>query len=347
MTTDKRLEANRRNTLHSTGPKTPEGVEGCKLNALRHGLRSVQTVVPGEDPDAWEAHRAGVVADLAPVGALKLALAEQVAAKLWRLGRVVRHEADLIAIAQDKDELLRAHEKAHHRLTLSFLGLERTDIPTRKDVTDAKKAVEAAAKVLADRDEALCQLEALATMADGDAFPTGWEPLYPAIEKALGFTDRLFEGEDDQGPFLARHARKMLARRGDPEEGRMAVAATWAKARLDLEENARRLHAQHKAMTRRYKDALERRRRAHGLPGAKDLDRIQRYEAHLERGLHKALDRLRDFQVARGAAPPRGPSVAVAVVHAGSEKALEGPMGPFGSFTVESAEGAPGRHAGS
>lgn len=81
MTTDKRLEANRRNALQSNGPRTSGGSEGCKMNALRHGLRALETVIPGEDPDEWEAHRAAVVADLAPAGALELALAEQVAGK--------------------------------------------------------------------------------------------------------------------------------------------------------------------------------------------------------------------------------------------------------------------------
>ena len=70
------------------GPRTHEGIQRCRFNALRHGLRAVETVVPGEDPDAWEAHRAALVDDLAPIGALETALAEQVAAKLWRLGRV-------------------------------------------------------------------------------------------------------------------------------------------------------------------------------------------------------------------------------------------------------------------
>jgi hypothetical protein len=52
MVSEKQLEANHQNALRSTGPKTVEGVEAVKLNALRHGLRSVQTVVVGEDPDA-------------------------------------------------------------------------------------------------------------------------------------------------------------------------------------------------------------------------------------------------------------------------------------------------------
>ena len=47
MISEKQLEANHQNALRSTGPNTVEGVEAVKLNALRHGLRSVQTVVPG------------------------------------------------------------------------------------------------------------------------------------------------------------------------------------------------------------------------------------------------------------------------------------------------------------
>ena len=105
MISEKQLEANHHNALRSTGPKTADGVEAIKLNALRHGLRSVQTVVPGEDPAAWEAHQAAVIEDLKPAGTLEYALAEQIAAKLWRLGRVVLFEANVIGNAQDPEEL--------------------------------------------------------------------------------------------------------------------------------------------------------------------------------------------------------------------------------------------------
>ncbi len=141
MTTEIRAAANRRNALQSTGPKTAEGIEAARFNALRHGLRSLQTVVPGEVPEEWEAHRAAVVVDLKPEGAVELALAENVAAKLWRLGRVVRHEADLITIGQSRDELLFSHEKAIPR-SASFLdSLDRADIPSFEDVKSARRAV--------------------------------------------------------------------------------------------------------------------------------------------------------------------------------------------------------------
>src|SRR4051794_41172457 len=113
--TDKQLEANRRNSIKSTGPRTLEGADASKLNAFRHGLRAVQVVVPGENLEDWEAHLEAILEDLSPHGAMEFALAEQVALKLWRLGRVVRYEANLILIAQVEDELLRAHELIHYR----------------------------------------------------------------------------------------------------------------------------------------------------------------------------------------------------------------------------------------
>src|SRR4051812_7024444 len=128
---DKQREANRRNALQSTGPRTLEGADASKLNAFRHGLRAVQVVVPGENPEDWETHRNALVTALAPHGAMETALAEQVAAKLWRLGRVVRLEADLITNAQAEDELLHVHEMSNQR---DVIGRPtRTVIPTRKD----------------------------------------------------------------------------------------------------------------------------------------------------------------------------------------------------------------------
>ena len=52
MTSDKQARANRQNALKSTGPKTPEGKDAVRLNALKHGLRSEEILLPGEDEEA-------------------------------------------------------------------------------------------------------------------------------------------------------------------------------------------------------------------------------------------------------------------------------------------------------
>src|SRR3954466_9351715 len=49
-----KLEANRRNALKSTGPRTAEGKETCRRNALKHGLTGKGVVLPVEDEVAVE-----------------------------------------------------------------------------------------------------------------------------------------------------------------------------------------------------------------------------------------------------------------------------------------------------
>ena len=126
--------------------------------------------------------------------------------------------------------------------------------------------------------------------------------------------------------------------KGELEQLQDGLAAVWAQKLEQLKRDAHNRQAEHESLARRYEEALERRRLASGLPDAKDLDRIQRYEAHLERGLHRDLDRLHQLKEARGAVPPRGPSVAVAVIQTGPEAAAANEMASFGSFQVEAAE---------
>ena len=52
MTSARKAEANRQNALKSTGPKTPEGKDAIRLNALSHGLLSKEILLPGEDEEA-------------------------------------------------------------------------------------------------------------------------------------------------------------------------------------------------------------------------------------------------------------------------------------------------------
>jgi len=105
MTTLAKIEANQRNAELSTGPRTAEGKVIVSRNATRHGIYSNVPVVPGEYPEAWEAHRAGVVDSLAPVGLLEVNLAERAALLLWRLQRLARYEAETVATAMEEVEV--------------------------------------------------------------------------------------------------------------------------------------------------------------------------------------------------------------------------------------------------
>ena len=96
MSSQKRIEANRANSLHSTGPATPEGKANASRNATRHGLLSREVVLRTEDRAEFVAFRDRMAADLAPDGELEETLAERVAGQWWRLKRVARMEAVLV-----------------------------------------------------------------------------------------------------------------------------------------------------------------------------------------------------------------------------------------------------------
>jgi hypothetical protein len=105
MTTLAKIEANRLNGQLSTGPRTAEGKAAVARNATKHGIFSSVPVLPGECPEEWEAHRAGVVESLAPVGLLEVNLAERAALLLWRLQRLARYEAETVAAAMEEVEV--------------------------------------------------------------------------------------------------------------------------------------------------------------------------------------------------------------------------------------------------
>src|SRR5437763_10628607 len=92
MTSEKQIEANRRNALKSTGPKTDEGKARASTNALRHGLTAEQALLPHEDEDGYEKLRDGLLESYAPQDAAETALVEELVNAYWRLLRLHRVE---------------------------------------------------------------------------------------------------------------------------------------------------------------------------------------------------------------------------------------------------------------
>src|SRR5215472_359258 len=92
MITEKQLEANRRNALKSTGPKSGEGKEKSSMNALRHGLTAGQAVLPHENEDDYEKLREGLPHSYAPQDSAELAIVEELVNANWRLLRLHRVE---------------------------------------------------------------------------------------------------------------------------------------------------------------------------------------------------------------------------------------------------------------
>lgn len=95
-TTELQKRANRANALKSTGARTPAGKAAVRLNAVRHGLLSRAPVMAGEDEAEYDALRAQLESELAPVGLIESQLVERMAGALWRLRRLAHIEAGLL-----------------------------------------------------------------------------------------------------------------------------------------------------------------------------------------------------------------------------------------------------------
>src|SRR5690242_1338807 len=98
MTSFRQLESNRMNALRSTGPRTEEGKQRSRLNAVRHGL-TAETVIPNlEDAKDYQAFEATIIADYCAEAAVARELVLRLASLLWRLRRATGIETQLFAM---------------------------------------------------------------------------------------------------------------------------------------------------------------------------------------------------------------------------------------------------------
>ncbi len=94
-----RSAINRANSQHSTGPRTEAGKQRSALNALRHGLTAASPVLPSEDPAAYQEHRSRFFIEYQPATPTESQLVQELVDSSWRLNRIPRLEAEVLARA--------------------------------------------------------------------------------------------------------------------------------------------------------------------------------------------------------------------------------------------------------
>ena len=116
MTSFRQIEANRRNALKSTGPKTEAGKQQSRCNAVRHGLTAETVIGALEDAEDYQAFEATIIADYDAQSAVERELVFRLASLLWRLRRATIMETGLFEI---QAEHLRGYRQAHQLLPRS------------------------------------------------------------------------------------------------------------------------------------------------------------------------------------------------------------------------------------
>ena len=114
MATDAQIAANIQNAKKSTGPRTPEGKDRSRMNALDHGMTALLALLPDEDPAEFQARKSGWVADLKPRNRVELFMAESVAYHAWQAERSRRAQSARLcfrANTSEQEEAYRIEQK--------------------------------------------------------------------------------------------------------------------------------------------------------------------------------------------------------------------------------------------
>ena len=95
MISHKQHQANIQNARKSTGPKTPEGKQAVRFNAVKNGLRASLMVLPFENEDSGEFDQlcADLEAEWQPQTYTERLLVEQMCVNQWMLRRLTQSEA--------------------------------------------------------------------------------------------------------------------------------------------------------------------------------------------------------------------------------------------------------------
>ena len=271
-----KLAANRRNARKSTGPKTAEGKEASRMNAVKHGILSSAVVVRGlrirEHEEEFKALREQCWECLAPVGRMEEMLVDKIVAAQWRLRRALIAETGEIVKSVDGGRQRRAD-----REPLSpWIFMDPThDVSV--EMTKSSAGLGYRKHILETVREGVKR--------DGEL-----------TEKTLDWVRRRFMNEpNNMTRALEEYRATYLANPEglSPEELKLrhqTAVDRYVEATLNWQAD---LDVEHKERDDKVETAGQ---AADVLPSAEVLDKILRYETALDRQLYRAMNQLERLQ---------------------------------------------------
>lgn len=318
MTTQTQAHSNRANALRSTGPKTKQGKRASRANSMVHSMRTLAPVLPHESPQPWMTFLKAINSNLLPVGAVEEALTARIALALWRLNRVTNYEsaaaaAKLSVMHHQPDPELVERKKLETELKKAELShriweqerqllrlLEESDKVKRIGDVDAYRAFEVAAIKLDQIGFDPHDPEFLAIFGpDGIMLDDGPDP-YENIQWQVS---HLLQGVE----YLAKAAGFSLDQALETLRTEICQGYDESKRSLvQLKEAIRNLNHKHEAKLAQH-NAL------HGFLNAEEIEKVCRYEGHLNRLLSSTLEQLQHRQSLRRQEPASLPAIAVGI----------------------------------
>jgi len=125
MSSLKQIGANRLNALRSTGPRTDEGKQRSRCNAVRHGLTAETVIAELEDREDYEAFETAVTSCYEAESAVERELVLRLASVFWRLRRAIGIETALFESVRGGSLNSVAKDSLGPRLSLAELLVQQ------------------------------------------------------------------------------------------------------------------------------------------------------------------------------------------------------------------------------
>ncbi len=306
----RKLEANRKNALRSTGPKTERGKRTVARNAIKHGILSREVVITAGDGEESSEEFDALVGQLGeyyePVGVVEESFVETIASCWWRKARVIRAENGEIRKRLDTQAMertLRNSEKGNRDLeaaqlpSLFDLGILPGPMLLTKEGTFA---VRDSLRGLNRNHPGLLSQKVLLEIAKSEITRDGYisedirTQIYHAFhgwDYCFAFTCAAF------GPSEAkkedRPSEKVVGEQGADEQTHKTLSALVPAA---IDAFLEKISELEEYVTKREDLARDAEARSFSLPPADATDTLLRYEAHLDRQLYRAMDQLERLQ---------------------------------------------------
>ena len=302
---ERRIQANRRNALRSTGPKTERGKRTVARNAIKHGFLAREVVITAGDGKESLGEFHDLVKHLCeyyePVGVVEESLVQTMATCWWRKARVIRAENGEIRKRLDGlavDRVLRNSDKANLDLALSKMELGLYSVENQADQQvssmDRWSAMQAAQSDLRIHHSGLAYLSALLQKAKSEIARDGYmsEGSRKTIFHTFCLWDCLFAltclyAAPPEAKMEDRPSEKIVDQQTDEKRARLLAFIDDRLERISWFEGC---------ATERENLSLDAEARSFSLPPADATDKLLRYEAHLDRQLYRAMDQLERLQ---------------------------------------------------
>ncbi len=284
MTSQKQTQANRRNAKKSTGPRTGEGKDIAKLNAMQHGILSNHVFVHGHDDTEYTdfaALRDTFFEEMQPVGVIETLLVDRLFATHWRMKRLHIAETGMIekqtssAFVHRILSVIEENSLSRQDVERGFFRRLRTSIGCSQ-LADGWKAVAEHIK------------------EHGLPLPPG---MTRGLDEELGGRSGYWKAEAVSVSSYAFENREQKPM--DEEEEREVLQ--WALQFAEELEDFFRGTSQ----VLEWDEETMRKADLHSkmIPPLDQLDKLQRYDAHLQRLFMQTLHELQRVQAARCGGP--------------------------------------------